>query len=166
MITLITGSAGIGKTVFALKKISAINGYPKYATPISFLGFNYKANNITKLEDLSNWFDLPRASIIFCDNADKFLSCDIKELPQWLLDLSIHRHKLINIYLTSLHPLLIHQYVRSLVSEHIHCFSTGDDDVIGIRKWPRFVQFPNVEKFWLDAEIEYFKLSDLFSGVN
>lgn len=166
MLRLITGPSGVGKTVFTLKQILAVNGCPKYATPICFLGFNYKKNNITKLDDLSNWFDLPPASILFCDDAEQFLSCDIKDLPRWLKDLSLHRHKKIDIYLTSLHPLLIHHYVRSLVSEHIHCFRTSDDDLIGIRKWPRFVQYPNSDKSWLDSELHYLKLSDFFSGVD
>jgi len=168
MLTLITGPAGVGKTVITLKKLSLVKNSPKYATPSASLNFSYKEHNLILLPHLSTWQDLPSGSLIFCDDATQYISdFDYGESkpPLWLRELAIHRQKSIDIIFVALTPLLISRFIQPLISEHIH-YAFGDfDGSVTALKWSHFVSNPNSEKSWNQAEIEYLKLFDFFSGV-
>ena len=174
MLRLITGPSGVGKTIITLKEISLIKDRPKFATPINCSGFSYKDHLLNELAHFSLWQNVPDESLIFCDDANKFIPFrDNKEpLEQWILDLARHRHrsitsqKSIDIYFTALNPLLIDSYVRSLIEEHTHYYYASSEGLILSRTWPYCVNNPNNEKAFIDAQAKYLKLSDFFSGVD
>lgn len=173
MLKLITGSAGVGKTIITLKEISLIKDRPKFATPVSCSGFSYNDNLLNKLDHLSLWKSVPDESVIFCDDANNFIPCRNNEEPleQWIFDLAYHRHKSItakhsiDIYFIALNPLLIDSYVRSLIQEHTHYYYGYSEGVICSRTWPYCVNNPSDEKNFRDAQSKYLKLSDFFSGA-
>jgi zona occludens toxin len=158
MLHLITGVPGAGKTSFTLAHFLSIENRPKYATPIN--GLDYAKHNVEKIESLEEWPNLPDGSVIFCDEAQQFLRPKRKDAvsPEWVTDFETHRHKGLDFYVTTQHPMFIDIHFRRLVGEHIHYHRAYGSRLIAQRTWQRCVDDPNDYHATQEAEIKHLTL--------
>lgn len=145
MLRLITGLPGHNKTSNTLALFLEQKGKrPLYATHIN--GFDYDKHGVGKLEHLSEIFDLPPGSLIFCDEAQQFLRPRGKsdKLPEWVALFETHRHKGIDLWYTTQHPMQIDVHVRRLTDEHHHYFRPkGMQRLTTRREWDGVQDDPN-----------------------
>ncbi len=158
MLYLITGVPGAGKTSFTLADFLAIENRPKYATPVN--GLDYAKHNIEKIDSLEEWVHLPDGSAIFCDEAQQFLRPKRKDAvsPEWVTDFVTHRHRGLDFYCTTQHPMFIDIHFRRLVGEHVHYHRAYGSRLIAQRKWQRCIDDPNDFHVLQEAEIKHLTL--------
>ncbi len=131
MLTLITGTPGAGKTLYAVSEIA--RGVPGstieqngVAVPRRLLS-NVKDllvehEHITA-ENLNNWHE-------WCQPGDVILFDEVqevwrpralgKEVPPAIAALETHRHMGVDIILVTQHPMLLDSNIRRLVNQHLH----------------------------------------------
>lgn len=135
MITFITGLPGAGKTSNTLHEFLAVTDRVKYATFIN--GFDYAAHNVTQLQSLETWQDLPDGSLVFVDEAQQFLrprgSKD--KVPDWIAAFETHRHRGFDFWFTTQNPMLIDVHVRRLAQEHKHYFRPFGFKHVSLLRW-------------------------------
>ena len=158
MLHLITGVPGAGKTSFTLSDFLAIENRPKYATPVN--GLDYAKHNIEKIDSLEEWVHLPEGSVIFCDEAQQFLRPKRKDAvsPEWVTEFETHRHRGLDFYCTTQHPMFIDIHFRRLVGEHVHYHRAYGSRLIAQRKWQRCIDDPNDYHAMQEAEIKHLTL--------
>lgn len=158
MLHLITGVPGAGKTSFTLDEFLKIENRPKYATPVN--GLDYAKHNIEKIDSLDEWPNLPEGSVIFCDEAQQFLRPKRKDAvsPEWVTEFETHRHRGMDFYCTTQHPMFIDIHFRRLVGEHVHYHRAYGSRLIAQRKWQRCIDDPNDHHAIQEAEIKHLKL--------
>jgi len=158
MLHLITGVPGAGKTSFTLDEFLKIENRPKYATPVN--GLDYAKHNIEKIDSLEEWVHLPEGSVIFCDEAQQFLRPKRKDAvsPEWVTEFETHRHRGLDFYCTTQHPMFIDIHFRRLVGEHVHYHRAYGSRLIAQRKWQRCIDDPNDFHALQEAEIKHLTL--------
>lgn len=155
MLRLITGLPGHNKTSNTLAAFLEIKDRPKFATFIN--GFDYDKHGVTKLEHLQDIFTLPPKSLVFCDEAQKFLRPRPKSEPvaPWVAEFETHRHLGIDLWYTTQHPMLIDVHVRRLTEEHWHYFRPkGIQRLTTVRIWDAVRENPNDYHAKQEAEIK------------
>jgi len=122
MFKLVTGLPGEGKTsneLWDFLNNPAYSGRPKYCTPVN--GFDPAAHNVTPIEHVNIWQDLPEGAVIFCDEVQDFIGTDLpSQPPEWVKQLARHRHKGVDFIATTQSPMFLHPFVRKLAKPHIH----------------------------------------------
>lgn len=156
MLHLITGLPGSAKTAFTLHYFLSVTGRPKYATFIP--GFDYEKHNVEKIESLAEWINLPDGSLVFCDEGQKWLRPRRKDAAAelWVTEFETHRHKGIDIYVTTQHPMFIDVHFRRLVGEHIHYFRPYNTQrLIAKRLWQKCQDDPDDFNAKNEAEVTH-----------
>lgn len=143
-ITLITGKPGSFKTAYvmetALKLIS--EGSDCY-----FCNFRGLSQEFNILDNFADWEKLPDGSKIFIDEIQEFTR-DVKtnakteELPPHFTSLEKHRHRGMDFYIVTQHPLFIHTHIRRLVDEHRHFVRTKGVPFATQRIWQHVCDKP------------------------
>lgn len=143
-ITLITGKPGSFKTAYvmetALKLISE-------GSDCFFCNFRGLSPEFNVLDNFADWEKLPDGSKIFIDEIQEFTR-DVKtnakteELPHHFTSLEKHRHRGIDFYIVTQHPLFIHTHIRRLVDEHRHFVRTKGVPFATQRIWQHVCDKP------------------------
>jgi len=123
MITLFTGSPGAGKTASLVDFLSKLEG----DRPIFSDGLEGLALPHTPC-DANNWHtELPDGAILVIDEAQRVWRPrgSAAKVPDSVAELETHRHRGIDIFLTTQSPRLIDSNVRALVGRHVHIRDTG-----------------------------------------
>lgn len=144
MLRMITGIPGHGKTSYMLALFLEQKDRPRFATHIE--GLDYEKHGITKLDHLKELFTLPAGSLVLCDEAQKFLRPRAKgeQVADWVTEFETHRHKGIDLWYITQHPMLVDTHVRRLTEEHWHVFRPfGMRRLSSIRKWEGVRENPN-----------------------
>lgn len=95
-------------------------------------------------DGVRNWKDLPAGSVLYVDEVQKLMPASrSSDVPQWIRDLSEHRHLGLDFVFVTQHPSLIHNYVRTLVDRHIHTVRSYGTTFIERYSWPLCVGDPN-----------------------
>lgn len=120
MIGLITGLPGNGKTLWALNFIK--DKAEKENRPVYYSGIPDLNLPWTEI-DGEKWMDCPANSIIVIDECQRIYRPRSygSNVPPHVAQLETHRHKGIDIYLITQHPMLVDSNVRRLVGLHFHC---------------------------------------------
>lgn len=126
MLTLFTGNPGAGKTaqmVCELEKLlKAEPGRPVYVDGVNGLTIPH-----TPI-DASKWHtDLPDGALMLVDEAQRLWrpSGPGQKPPPEVQAMETHRHRGIDIWMTTQGPRLLHQNIRALIGRHIHLRDTG-----------------------------------------
>lgn len=123
MITLFTGSPGAGKTSFLVDFLSKLEGdRPIFSDGLEGLTLPHTAC------DANNWHtELPDGAILVIDEAQRVWRPrgSAAKVPDSVAELETHRHRGIDIFLTTQSPRLIDSNVRALVGRHVHIRDTG-----------------------------------------
>jgi len=123
MITLFTGSPGAGKTASLVDFLSKLdNSRPLYVDGLDGLTLPHT------VVDSNNWpTELPDGAILVIDEAQRIWRPrgSGSKVPESVAALETHRHRGIDVYLTTQAPSLIDSNVRALVGRHVHIRDTG-----------------------------------------
>lgn len=123
MITLFTGSPGAGKTASLVDFLSKLEGdRPIFSDGLEGLALPHTAC------DSNNWHtELPDGAILVIDEAQRVWRPrgSAAKVPDSVAELETHRHRGIDIFLTTQSPRLIDANVRALVGRHVHIRDTG-----------------------------------------
>lgn len=122
MLVLVTGSPGAGKTSNMLWEFLKNPDYadrPKFCSDIPDL--DRAAHGLGDFNNIETWQDLPDGSIIFADEAQRYLRPRSgRVVPDWLGAFETHRHRGFDFIFITQHPSLIDSHVRRLVGRHHH----------------------------------------------
>ena len=123
MITLFTGSPGAGKTAFLVDFLSKMSeGRPIYSDGLDGLLLPHFP------VDSSDWHNqLPDGAILVIDEVQRVWRPrgPGAKVPESVSELETHRHRGIDIFVTTQSPRLVDANVRALIGRHIHIRDTG-----------------------------------------
>lgn len=119
MITLITGTPGAGKTLYAVA-----NELPRFPDrPLIVDGIPDLAIPHTPADDVLKWHEwAPEGAVIVVDEAQRIWRPRSagSQVPPSVAAMETHRHKGVDFILITQHPNLIDPNIRRLVGRHIH----------------------------------------------
>lgn len=121
-LVLVTGLPGHCKTLHTLARVSEIA--KKDGRPVFYAGIKLKdheaVNAWTEWEP-EKWQDLPPNAIFLVDEAQFRFKVQGRVKPDFIENLSVHRHGGIDIWMITQHPTFLDPFVRKLVDRHFHC---------------------------------------------
>lgn len=146
-IELRTGLPGAGKTLGAVDHMLQLRKHAP-ERPVYCLGVTDLRDGIALPLDedgLKKWDELPPGSIVVVDECQKWMPAKrgTMDSPQWIRNLSTHRHLGLDFILITQHPSLIDTYVRKLVDRHVHTVRKYGTSLVDRWAWPLCVQDPN-----------------------
>jgi len=144
MITLITGTPGAGKTLYAISKLlrelvgSTVPSIDPSGNPVEVPRVIYSNINGLLIDHvlingsfdsgLASWQDwAPPGAVICYDEVQREWPPrpNGSKIPDWISSLETHRHKGVDFIILTQHPMLLDQNVRALVGRHIHVRRMG-----------------------------------------
>jgi zona occludens toxin len=118
MFYLITATMGAGKTLFVVNKLKDVTDRPIYYYGIKELKLPWKL-----LENPYDWEkEVPDKSIVVIDECQTiFPQRNPREpVPPGLVSIEQHRHRGIDIYFITQHPMMLDKHARRITNIHIH----------------------------------------------
>jgi zona occludens toxin len=136
MIILVTGVPGAGKTLYALNLVKARaekenrtvyqNGVAECTLPWELLS------------DAEKWPELvPDGSMLLIDEAQRVFRPrgTGAAVPSYVSALETHRHKGLDIFLVTQHPMLVDSNIRRLVGQHFHVVRRFGTQFATVHEW-------------------------------
>lgn len=145
MITLVTGTPGAGKTLLTLydlkKEVEKQNEELIKQNKEPRKVFHHGIPELTlpwePLDKPENWHNCPTGSIIIIDECQSaFRPRGLgQNVPEYIAAMETHRHKGIDLYLITQHPMLVDQNIRRLVGRHRHIIRKFGLQVAVVHEW-------------------------------
>jgi len=123
MITLFTGMPGAGKTASMVDHLASLPGdRPIYSDGLNGFKLPHTVCDATKWHD-----ELPDGAILVIDEVQRVWRPrgSAAKVPDSVAALETHRHRGIDVFITTQSPRLMDANVRGLVSRHVHIRDTG-----------------------------------------
>lgn len=144
MIYLVTGVPGAGKTLNTIKWVnedSQFKGRDVYYHRIKELTLPW--SELTQ-DQVHDWESLPDGSVIVVDEAQyAFAKSNSRgEAPDYIRNLTEHRHRGFDFILITQHPSLIHVDLRRLINSHDHYHRSAGLPITKKYSWEKFVTDP------------------------
>jgi zona occludens toxin len=148
VIYLYTGVPGAGKTLFALWDISRRGDFS--SRPFFIAGMKPLTDvGHAKLRpayiEPQDWASVPDGSIVLIDEAQ--FPMPVRPAgqvpPEWVAPLATHRHRGIDLYLTTQSPMLLDVFVRRLVGQHLHVNRVFGLRSVTVFRWENVQSDPN-----------------------
>jgi zona occludens toxin len=135
-IFLTTGTPGAGKTLRTLWKVEKerqSSGREVYYNGIKDL----QIPGWIEFDDPTKWHELPDKSIIVIDEAQRAFRprAATLKVPEHVEALETHRHRGIDIYVVTQHPLLLEQNMRRLTESHEHLMRKFGSKWATVHEW-------------------------------
>lgn len=162
MIGLFTGLPGAGKTLWALTWIN--EKAKREGRQVFYSGIAELTLPWTQIEP-EKWMDCPPNSIIVIDEAQRlFRTRSVgSNVPPYVAELETHRHKGVDVFLITQHPMLIDNHVRRLTGLHMHVVRKFGMQASTIHEWPSVKE--NCDKNRDDSTKHAFKYPKEMFGV-
>lgn len=131
MINLVTGIPGSGKTLWTLKTVvdyvkkenAALAAQGKPPRQVYYHGIpELILEGWTLMDSPEDWINLPSHSIIVIDECQSTFrprAASVKP-PPYIAEFETHRHKGLDFFLLTQHPMLIDGNIRRLAGKHYH----------------------------------------------
>lgn len=146
MMTLITGTPGSGKTLYAVSRI--IEEAKKGRLIFSNID-GLKIDGVHPMPDDLDWRNTPDGSLIVYDEAQQhemFKNLGKGNSKQPIVsDMEVHRHTGHDLYFITQHPRLISSHVRSLIGEHINVHRPYGAPIASAYRWAICEENPNTK---------------------
>lgn len=131
MLTLITGTPGAGKTLYAVSEECAsvpgttieVKGEPTPRRLVSNIKGLLVEHQHIDADDLNTWhtWAKPGDVIVFDEVQEAWRPRGLGgKVPECIQALETHRHMGVDIVLVTQHPMLVDQNIRRLVNRHVH----------------------------------------------
>lgn len=135
MITLQTGLPGSGKTLYTLSTVNAksiAENRPVFYDGIADLNLP----NWTKI-DAEKWYECPPNSLIVIDECQRIFRPRTisKDVPLFVSELETHRHKGLDLWMITQHPMLADSALRRLSGKHIHAIRPYGFQGSSLHEW-------------------------------
>lgn len=135
-IHLTTGTPGAGKTLRTLwrvEKLARDSGRAVYYNGINDL----RIPGWLQFDDPTKWHELPDKCIIVIDEAQRAFRprAAVLKVPEHVEALETHRHRGIDIYVITQHPLLLEQNMRRLTETHEHLMRKFGSKWATVHEW-------------------------------
>ena len=135
MITLMTGLPGAGKTLYTLSQVDAISkrdNRPVFYSGIS--GLNIEGWTEINAEE---WYTCPPNSLIVIDECQRIFRPRTisKDVPLYVSELETHRHKGLDLWMITQHPMLADSALRRLAGKHIHAIRPFGFQGSSLHEW-------------------------------
>lgn len=178
MLTIITATAGSGKTLYIVKLIdellktqTIIDGIPSaprlvYTNIEGLKKEMFAVPEAITLFDVPDewgvnpfdWRDTPDGSLIIYDEAQYFFPTRVNpETEKIISEISTHRHQGKDIICITQNPTLIHSKLKANCGEHLHFYRAFGMEVSTKYIWQHFCESPNSRYEQLRAQQEIFK---------
>lgn len=120
MINLVTGLPGASKTLYTLTIVDIIAKRDNRAVFYSGIT-DVTLQGWTEIE-AEDWFNCPPNSIIVIDECQRIFRPRMngKAVPLFVSELETHRHKGLDLYMITQHPMLADSALRRLSGRHLH----------------------------------------------
>jgi hypothetical protein len=134
MLTLITGVPGAGKTLYTL---GLAEKYRAEGRTVWHNGINGLALPWEVLDPSKSWEQVPDGAVVVLDEAQQIwrVRPQGSKVPPDVAALETHRHRGIDILLTTQAPGLIDTNVRKLVGCHYHLTRKYGREKVGVYRW-------------------------------
>lgn len=154
MIVVITGVPGSGKTLYTIDQIRQISekeNRPVFYSGIPELTLGWIEHDPTK------WEELPAGAIMVIDECQRVFRprANGSTVPSYIAAMETHRHKGVDIWLMTQHPMLIDQNIRRLCGRHIHVDRIMGFQMANLSEWPHIKE--NCDKSKAGADQRKFK---------
>ena len=120
MINLVTGLPGAGKTLWTLGIVDALA--KKDNRTVYYYGIPDLILDWVLMESPEDWINLPENSIIVideCQTSFRPRAASVKP-PPFIAEFETHRHKGLDFFLLTQHPMLVDGNIRRLAGKHFH----------------------------------------------
>ena len=119
-ITLVTGLPGHGKTLWTLATLKPLAEAEK--RPVFHNSIPGLAIDGWQTLPAEEWHDLEANSYMLIDECQKVFPVRTRSaaVPKHVSELETHRHKGLDLFLITQHPMLVDTHVRKLVDRHFH----------------------------------------------
>ena len=156
MLTLWTGKPGNGKTLnllFELEserkaqvKAHASDPSKPPPRPIYYHGIpELTLEGWFHWDDPTKWQQLPAGAILVVDEAQKHFPVREKgKAPEFVTDLSTHRHLGVDLHLVTQDPMLVDVWLRRLVNRHIHVVRPWGMSISFLYEWQQVTDINDV----------------------
>jgi zona occludens toxin len=130
-----TGTPGAGKTLRTLYKVEALR--KQSGRDVYYNGINDLMLPWIEFDNPKEWHKLPDNSIIVIDEAQRAFRprAASTAVPEYVEALETHRHRGIDIYLVTQHPLMLEQNVRRLTESHEHLMRKFGSKWATVHQW-------------------------------
>lgn len=168
MITLITGQPGAGKTlytIYLIDQLSRLENRQVYYSGIADLALPW-----SELEKVDDWVNCPGGSIIVIDECQRAFRPrgNGSHVPESVSAMETHRHRGLDLFLVTQHPMLLDSNIRRLVGRHLHVVRAFGSAACNVHEWGEVREgcdknrSGSVRKFWkYQKEIyRYYKSAD------
>lgn len=154
MITLITGTPGAGKTLYAITKLlrdlvgSVVKGTDDAGNPtetkrviytnINGLLLDHEKIDGSNTGGLANWHEWAKPGSVICfDEVQREWPPrpNGSKVPDFISALETHRHMGVDFIILTQNPMLLDQNVRALVGRHVHIRRMGGVGVAVAYEW-------------------------------
>ena len=124
-IQLITGKPGSYKSAYLMSVALDEMKKGRLVYFCNFRGLQAEKYQLNVLYHFNEWASVPDGSLVIIDEVQEFTrdvptNAKTEELPDWLTLLEKHRHRGIDIFVVTQHPMFIHTHIRRLLEKHIH----------------------------------------------
>lgn len=136
MINLITGLPGASKTLYTLSIVDALSKSTN--RPVFYSGIaDLKLPNWTEIE-ADKWFECPANSLVVIDECQRVFRPRTNGTvpPPHVSELETHRHKGIDLYMVTQHPMLADTALRRLSGRHLHVVRQFGMQRSTVHEWP------------------------------
>lgn len=146
-IYLTTGKPGSFKTASTIEKALKIINDGRVVYFCNFRGLKAQEYGLNEIEHFDQWEKIPDGAVLFVDEVQEFTR-DVKtnakteELPEWMTKLEKHRHRGIDIYINTQHPMFIHTHIRRLLEKHWHLQRVQGLPFANLRMWQQVCNDP------------------------
>lgn len=120
MITLMTGLPGACKTLYTMTMVDQIA--KRDSRPVFYSGItDVKLEGWTEI-NAEEWYTCPPNSLVVIDECQRIFRPRTisKDVPLYVSELETHRHKGIDLFMITQHPMLADSALRRLAGKHIH----------------------------------------------
>lgn len=135
MITLISGVPGAGKSLYCVTEVLLVlQTQNRKAISEGKAPRRVFVDGIPDLlvehepaEDVRKWHEwIPDGSVLVVDEIQRYWRPDnSKSVPEDIAALELHRHRGVDIFIMTQHPMLLNLNVRKLIGKHIHLRRTA-----------------------------------------
>jgi zona occludens toxin len=133
MLTLVTGVPGAGKTLYALGLAEEYRAQGRIIYHNGIEGLTLPWEPLPE----GGWTECPDGAVVFLDEAQRVWRVRPQgaKVPEDVAALETHRHRGMDLILTTQSPGLIDTNVRKLVGRHFHLTRKYGRETVGVYRW-------------------------------